>query len=169
MKLGIRPLPFLLVALLAMLPVAAQQSASYKLSDSVLNAGGHPSGGTVMTSAGAGLGSASFSADAGFGVCYPPPGEVGGLGFDDAVTLVWNPEKSVGGYNLYRDTLAGLSGSSYGNCLQRDLANETATDADPVPAGDGFFYLVTAENRLGEEGTWGADSAGAPRTGGVCP
>ena len=30
----------------------AQQSTSFKLEESTLNAGGHPSGGTVMTSAG---------------------------------------------------------------------------------------------------------------------
>lgn len=169
--------------LVAWLPSAAQQSASYKLSDSVFNAGGHPAGGAVMTSAsfkisldsigdgivGTGMTASSFAMDASFGVCYPPAGEVRGLRFSDASTLVWAPEKSTGDYNLYRDSLAGLSAGGYGNCLQQDLPDETAIDGAPVPAGDGFFYLVTAENLLGEEGTKGTDSGGMRRTGGVCP
>ena len=35
--------------------------------------------------------------------------------------------------------------------------------AAPVPAGNGYFYLVTARNRLWEEGTKGSSSAGAQR------
>jgi hypothetical protein len=34
---------------------------------------------------------------------------------------------------------------------------------------DGFFYLVTVENRLSEEGTKGFDSGGGERTGSACP
>ena len=74
----------------------------------------------------------------------------------------WDPDKSVGDYNLYRSTLGNVSGG--GSCLQQDIADETTTDNDPVPVGNGFFYLVTAENRLDEEGT-----KGPGRTGGVCP
>ncbi len=77
------------------------------------------------------------------------------MAFTDAQTLVWNPERSVGTYNLYRDLLSGLAGLGYGGCEQQELTGETATDSDAVPAGDGFFYLVTAENLLAEEGTKG--------------
>ena len=92
-----------------------------------------------------------------------------GLVFEDKDTLAWEPEKSVGDYNLYRDRVSDLAGLGYGTCEQWDLADETATDTDPVPAGDGFFYLVTAENRLDEEGTKGTDGAGTRRKGNVCP
>ncbi len=164
-----------LIALLAT-PLAAQQSANYKLSDHTFNAGGHPEGGTVLTSAsytvsldsvgdgvvGPGLGSLSYYMDGSFGACYPPPGEVRGLNFTDGQTMAWDPEKSVGVYNLYRDTLSNVIGG--GTCLQQNISDETATDSDPVPVDDGFFYLVTAKNRLGEEGT-----KGVGRSGGVCP
>ena len=77
------------------------------------------------------------------------------MAFTDAQTLVWNPERSVGTYNLYRDLLSGLAGLGYGGCEQQELTGEMATDSGAVPAGDGFFYLVTAENLLAEEGTKG--------------
>jgi hypothetical protein len=101
--------------------------------------------------------------DSGFPLTYPPPGEVRGLRFLDSETLVWNPEKSVGVYNLYRDLIGSLSGLGYGSCKEQDLASETATDSDPLPTDNGYFYLVTAENRLTEEGTKGFDGYGAER------
>ena len=168
---------FTLVAVLFALPALAQQSASYDLSEHTFNAGGHPADGTVLSSlsyrvtldalgdgvAGRNLVSASYRVDGSFVFGYPPPGEVHGLWFSDEQTLHWNPERSVGDYNLYRDLLSSLSGLSYGACEQHDLPDNTATDTDPVPGGDGHFYLVTAENRLEEEGTKGADSDGAER------
>jgi hypothetical protein len=173
-----------LIALATIGAAQAQESASFRLKEHVLNAGGSPAGGATPGSAsyrvsldalGEGvlprpMSSASFRLDGGFGAAYPPPGEVTGLRFLDETTLAWNPERSVGLYNLYRDLLGALSGSSAGACEQQGLAGETATDSDAVPVGDGYFYLVTAENRLGEEGTRGADSAGASRpTTGACP
>jgi hypothetical protein len=98
-----------------------------------------------------------------FAACYPPPGEVPDLRFSDDETLEWQPEKSVGHYNLYRDLVSNLSGLGYGECDQYDLPDESTTDTDPVSVGDGFFYLVTVENRLGEEGTKGRDSDGSER------
>jgi hypothetical protein len=164
-----------LVALLA-LPVAAQQSASYKLSEHVFNAGGDPAGFSVPASPSykisldsigegvvrSGLSSASYHMDGSFGGCYPPPGEVRGLRFYDAVTLIWDPEKSVGDYNLYRERMANVSGG--GVCLEQEIGQEKTSDAELPQLGDGFFYLVTAENRLGEEGT-----KGPGRAGDVCP
>jgi len=47
-------------------------------------------------------------------------------------------------------------------------ANST-TDGGPVSVGDGFFYLVTVVNRLGEEGGKGFRSDGTERLGTVCP
>jgi hypothetical protein len=163
--------------LLPALPAAGQASASYRLEEHVFNAGGHPKGGATLSSAsfrvtldsigegiaGGGMSSASYGMDGSFGSCFPPPGEVLNLRFADAQTLEWDPERSVGVYNLYRDQLGALSGLGFGRCEQQDLAGETATDTDLPPAADGFFYLVTAENGLGEEGTKGWDGLGAER------
>jgi len=105
----------------------------------------------------------SYRMGAGFASAYPPPGQVRGLRFTDGDTLRWDSEPSIGSYNLYRDLLSRLSSGGYGNCEQQDLTDETATDATVPPAADGYFYLVTAQNRLDEEGTLGEDSGGAER------
>lgn len=155
----------------------AQHSTSYNISDHTFNAAGHPDAGTVLASAsyrisfdvigdgavGLALSSASFKMGGSFAACYPPPGEVPDLRFGNDEMLEWKPEPSVGSYNLYRDLVSNLLDLDYGVCEQYDLSAETATDTDPVPPGDGFFYLVTAKNRLGEEGTKGSDSDGSDR------
>lgn len=161
----------------------AQESANFKLNEHVFNAGGVPRDGQVLTSTtfritlmsvGVGpeevsLTSVSFNMDSGFGSAYPPPGEVTGLRFTAPDTLEWDPEKSAGVYNLYRDTISNVAGLGFGNCQQQDLADPMAVDGDPVPADDGFFYLATVESRLAEEGTKGSLSDGAEREGTVCP
>ena len=164
-------------------PAAAQQSASFQLEEHTFNAGGNPNQGAILTSASfrfsldslgenavaIGLADTSFQLDSGFPAAYPPPDEVGSLLFSDATTLVWNIEGSVGSYSLYRDLLSNLSGLGYGSCEQEDIAGETTTDATLPGASDGFFYLVTAENKLAEEGTKGFDSSAAERLGTACP
>ncbi|HKQ63281.1 MAG TPA: hypothetical protein VJS92_18475 [Candidatus Polarisedimenticolaceae bacterium] len=164
-------------------PVLAQQSANYRLGPSTFNAGGHPAAGTVLGSSGyrvtldaigdglpgRSLAGASYSMEPGFVAPHRPPGEVLGLRFSSAQQLTWNAEPSVGSYNLYRGTLSTLAGLAYGSCLQTSLTFPATVDADPVPPGGGFFYLVTARNRLREEGTKGARSNGVKRAGNVCP
>lgn len=176
----------ILAALLgAGLPAAAIQSHSFRLDEYVFSAGGHPqTDGTILTSAGGSfemrldaigdafvdsLGSVQYSMDAGFVGLFPPPGEVLNLRFSDTVTLRWSPEKSVGVYNLYRDFVSELPMGGYGQCSQQNLPSATATDTDVSAAGTGFFYLVTAENRLAEHGTKGFASYGVERIGNICP
>jgi hypothetical protein len=175
--------------LLALLCVAglvgAQESASYKLKEHTLNEGGNPDGGVVLESASykltldaigdsvaeAGtLSSTNYKGEAGFVPPYPPPEEVLNLLFTDEQTLVWDPEKSVGAYKLFRGLLTDLPAADYGDCTQR-LSVNTAMDASTPPAGETYFYLVTAENRLEEEGTMGEDSTPAerPNTSPPCP
>jgi hypothetical protein len=48
-------------------------------------------------------------------------------------------------------------------CLQSGLLVGSAADIQSPPAGSGFFYLATARNRLGEEGTKGFASSGTRR------
>lgn len=175
---------FVLLAGLMAAPALAQQSPSYTLEEFVLNAGGHPKDGAILASAsfhvrldavgdaiaGPGLSGPSLRVDGGFVGAYPPPGEVLGLRFIDSATLLWRPERSIGVYNLYRDLLSALSGGNYGTCRQYDLAAETAIETGAPPTGNGWFYLVTAENRLREEGTKGRSSAGTERSNPLpCP
>jgi hypothetical protein len=168
---------FLLAGLVLCATAAAQESASFKLDEYVFNAGGHPEAGTILTSPGfritldalgdgisaMDLASPSFRLDVGFAASYPPPGEVVGLVLLDEVHLSWNAEPSVGTYNMYRDLMSQLLGLGFGACEQQDLVTTTTIDNDPVPAGDGFFYLITAENRLAEEGTKGFRTGGSER------
>ena len=121
-----------------------------------------------------GLASSSFGMDVGFDAAYRPPGEVAAacgtgvehcLRFTDPQTLIWPGERSAGVYNLYRDDTS----DGFGHCEQQDLADTTATDAATPTSGTSFFYLVTVENRLGEEGTKGFGSNTSERLGAVCP
>ena len=167
----------LAVALQAMGTIAtAQTSASYKLVESTFNNGGDPANGAFAASASyrikldaigdaitmTGLSSASHGMDGGFVSAYPPPGEVRADRWTSKTTQSWDPEKSVGAYQVYRDLLSALPGS-FGACLQSSLPAETATDAAIPAAGTAWFYLVTARNRLGEEGSKGFRSSGVER------
>jgi hypothetical protein len=179
-----RPLLIPLVLLLVF-PAFAQESASYQLTEHTFNAGGNPAGGTVLTStnyqitldaigdpvASRNLSSGSYQMEGGFVAAYPPPGEVLGVSFTDPITLSWDPEKSVGDYNLYRDLMSNLSGLGFGVCEQQEIQDSTTLvdDTHELETGEGYFYLVTAENRLDEEGTKGFSYDGPEREGTVCP
>jgi|SRR5262245_797048 len=155
---------------------AAQTSASHKLTEFTFNAGGDPLAGSFAASASyrirldavgdglvaAGLSSAGFRLGAGFVGDYPPPREVTHLVWTDSQTLVWDPEPSVGSYDIYRGLISTLPGP-FGTCLQPAIVSETWTDATVPSTGTGWFYLVTARNRLSEEGTKGFQSSGAER------
>jgi len=170
--------PFGLGLALALSPAAqAAESASYKLNEFVFNAGGNPLGGAVPASAsqkitldaigegvaGGTSSSASFLLDSGFVSAYPPPGEVRHLLFSNKTTLAWDPEKSVGKYNLYRDLISTLPGG-FGVCESpSEILTETTTDTDLPSVSTTYFYLVTADNRLDEEGTKGFRSNGTER------
>ncbi len=164
-------------------PALAQQSPSFRLTEWVLNGGGDPAQGTYASSAsyrikldaigeaviGRGLASATYHSDGGFVPDYPPPGEVLTVRFSSKTVLQWSPERSVGTYDVYRDPVGSLP-VSFGSCFQGGLTAETATDASTPPAGVAWFYLVTAENRLLEEGTKGYRSSGAERPNSApCP
>jgi hypothetical protein len=165
-----------LAAAASVLPASAQQSVNFRLTEWTINAGGDPlngsSAGSVSwrvsldalgdTVLGVGQTSVSYRMDVGFVDVYAPPGEVRNQLFSDVSTMIWDPERSAGAYEVYRGLLSGLPGG-YGACFQSSLASATATDAGTPPPGSGWFYLVTAKNRLGEEGTKGSDSSGNAR------
>jgi len=178
---------FLVVATILgmVLPGAAlaQSSPSFKVAESGFSSGGHPAAGASPSSAGfelslGSIGDAaspqlvsgpSFRVEGGFVAAYAPPGEVLQLRTPTKTTLQWNADRSAGNYQLYRDGLTELPGSGYGLCLIQNLTGTTATDTNVPTRGRGYFYLVTAENRLGEEGIKGFDSQNNERKGNVCP
>ncbi|HET8947434.1 MAG TPA: hypothetical protein VFQ07_10660 [Candidatus Polarisedimenticolia bacterium] len=161
-------------------PALAQSSASYRLQETSLNNGGDPRNGAALTSAHfhirldalgdaalrSGLASASFHVEEGFVGRYAPPGEVAGLLLTDTpahvTTLQWNPEPRADRYEVYRDLLSSQPGT-YGVCFAGDLAVPVSTDASLPAPGTGYFYLVTARNRLREEGSKGFTSTGQVR------
>jgi hypothetical protein len=153
---------------------SAQQSPSYQITESTFNAGGHPDGGIVLTSASFQMSpdaigqsvaagtvtSASFAMGGGFVASFPPATDVSGLHFTNAVTLAWDADGSVGDYCLYRGTVSNPFDPNYGSCVPPAISGETTTDSTtPSNPGDVLFYLVTARNRLKEEGTKGAGRA----------
>ena len=171
----------LLLATLAL----GQQSPSYKLSESTLNNGGDPRAGSFASSAsyrikldalgqgivGANLSGLSFRLDSGFVAAYPPPGEVLGLRFTPPghSTLAWDPERSAGSFNVYRALVSTLPGT-FGACLQSGIGGASTTDSGNPSSGAAYFYLVTAKNRLAEEGTKGYRSSGIERSNAApCP
>ncbi len=159
----------------------AQSSASFRLGEHAINAGGNPAAGVVLSSpsfrltldslgdavSAGGLASASFGLDACFSAAYAPPREVQGFDAADADTLVWDPERAAGTYNLYRDLIGGLP--AFGACHLEAITGTAADDPAVPPPGDAFFYLVTVESRLAEEGTKGFGSDGTERLGTMCP
>lgn len=173
-----RRLAILTLAVLASLaPVRAQESTSFTLNEHVFNSGGRPSQGTVATSAAfrmtvdalgdgvfpAVLSGASFAVSGGFVLAYPPPQEVTNLRFTDGTTAVWDPEPSVGEYQLYRGGVDQVDDGTYGSCLASSIGVPQALDAGVPTEGGAFFYLVTARNLLDEEGTKGVTSADVER------
>ena len=157
---------------------AAQEGARFHLREHARNAGGSPVGGTVLTSARfrlnpSAIGDAAvqhalaggrFRGDGGFAATYPAPGEVLGIRFaGDGETLSWDAERSAGHYNVYRDLVGELPALGFGACHESSVADTSTIDPELPAVGTGFFYLVTAANRLQEEGTKGHSSTGAER------
>jgi hypothetical protein len=166
-----------ILMLLASAPALSQSSSSYQLESTAFNAGGNPNKGMVLTSAtyritldaigdgvvGGGLTSPSFQVDGSFAASYRPPGEVQGVQFKVKDTMRWQPEPSAGTYAVYRSALTTLPAGDTGSCFATDVVLP-ATPVPDLPApGTGYFFLVTARNRLEEEGTKGYRSNGAER------
>ena len=176
-----RRLLFSFLVLACATSVLAQSSANYQIEQPTLNNGGNPSpvlsspnfqvtmdalgNGLALT----GLASPSYGMDAGFATDYRPPGEVQNLRFTSKTAFGWNPEPSVGTYRVYRGLVSDLS-SGYGTCFSQGLNTPQGSDTGVPSLGQAVFYLITAENRIAEEGTMGNNSAGTPRLNATpCP
>jgi hypothetical protein len=175
----IRTIPLLaLVLATASLDAASQTSVSYKLTEHILNEGGQPSQEGVMVSssfklsldalgeavAAPALTSAAYHLAGGFVDAYLPPGEVTSIRLlSDHQTLEWDWDPASTAYNVYRDLVSTLAGE-FGKCAVSRVTTNSWTDPTPPAAGTGYFYLVTGENRLWQEGTKGYRSSGLERS-----
>jgi hypothetical protein len=95
--------------------------------------------------------------------------EVSGLLLEGAepTLLSWDGQGTGLRYDIVTGTLAALladQGSVNGECLENDVAGESGSDSRQNPAaGEGFYYLVRAENVCGSGG-YGTSTAGGDRT-----
>ena len=164
----------LIAGLLGIPDARAQSSASYSLEELSLNSGGSPNNGVVLSStsfrithgtlgeslAPVQLEGATLVVEGGFVSLNPPPGEVTNLRFEDETTLAWDSQPAAE-YEVYRGPLDSLPGT-FGTCFANAVLGESAIDTtEPMPGG-GYFYLVTARNRLLEESLKGYGSDGTP-------
>ena len=86
------------------------------------------------------------------------------LVFTSRTDLAWE-DRSVNhaeSFNLYRGDIAGLPLGDSGSCLGT-IPSNGYTDLDEPGYGEGWFYLVTGRNALGE-GSMGKNSLGQDRT-----
>ena len=175
-----RPSRSLLVAAFVLsLPgsILAQSSATYRLAETVFNAGGRPVQGVVSSStsyrlsldaigesiAGQTLDGASYRLDSGIASTNRPPGEVDDLQMlADLQTLTWSWEPASMEFNIYSGPLNTLP-AGHGTCAASRVAGTTWADATLPAPRSVIFYLVTGENRLRQEGTMGYASSGAER------
>jgi len=177
MRTGAMVIGLVVLVVVAAVPCAAQTSASYKMTEHAFNAAGNPLQGGVPGSASyhmsldavgdaalnKELTSTSYRSEGGFVQGFEPAEEVRNIRFKDKTTLSWTPEESIGVYNVYRGYLPDLQYGDAGTCFAPGLAAEQATDTATPTTKAGYFYLVTAENRLAEEGTMGSASSGLER------
>jgi hypothetical protein len=86
------------------------------------------------------------------------PGDVENLQWTDKETMVWNVETSADQYHVYQGSLDTLGYDNFGTCADGtdpDLFDtELSVTAIPAP-GTGWFWVITAEDLAGSEGTLG--------------
>jgi hypothetical protein len=101
------------------------------------------------------------------------PGEVQNLRWElDDFRLVWDVEPSAVEYHIYRDLVSTLGFTSFGTCrddLDTGRTDTELDDAEDPAAGTSFYYLVTAEDGSGEEGTLGYGTRAERSNFSACP
>jgi N-acetylneuraminic acid mutarotase len=80
-----------------------------------------------------------------------------------AVRLSWSAMGSADAYSLSRGLLTSLPTGDYGACLVDGLVSPSYEDGALPGAGEGFVYLVQAQNDDCGLGALGPDSTGAER------
>ena len=92
------------------------------------------------------------------------PGTFAPLMFASRDNFVWEDGTAnhADSFNLYRGDISGLPLGDSGSCLGT-IPTNAYTDPDEPAYGNGWFYLVTGRNALGE-GSMGKNSLGQDRT-----
>ena len=83
--------------------------------------------------------------------------------------VTWNAAARAEAHDVQRGSLAGLAVGDYGACIASQVPGLAYDDADAPAIGQGFAYLVRGhDSGCGGGGSFGTDSAGAPRPS-ACP
>ncbi|MEM7246552.1 MAG: hypothetical protein AAF533_14465 [Acidobacteriota bacterium] len=152
-----------------------QVSSGYRQLEQDLSSGGPSTGTSTLSStsfqvtlevAGTGrsgqlLSSPSHRVGDGLTWAAVPPSEVSELRCT-LDGLRWDLAPYGDTYTLRRGLLSELA-DGYGDALAWDIVGSRSDDDTLPPPGDGFFYLIGATSRLGEEGPLGRDSRGVSR------
>jgi N-acetylneuraminic acid mutarotase len=78
--------------------------------------------------------------------------------------LTWSAAEDTDAYAVTRGDLASKGVGQYGTCLSNEVYATTFDDPVVPAAGQGFFYLVQAQNLDCGAGSLGTDSEEVPRT-----
>ena len=100
------------------------------------------------------------------------PGVVTHLRWTTKTRLAWDAEPAASEYHVYRDSLSSLSYTRFGECQDEfdpNRTDEQLDDFDEPTPGTGFFYLITAEDALGAEGSLGDATCTERSLFGPCP
>jgi hypothetical protein len=77
--------------------------------------------------------------------------------------LSWSTVSGGDSYQISRGALGAWGSGDYGSCLTQGLFQTTYSDADVPAPGEGFFYLVSAQNLDCGIGSLGASASEAER------
>ncbi len=86
------------------------------------------------------------------------PGAVTGLEWTDEESLLWQEEPSAALYHVYRGLISNIGYAHFGVCadgLDSVLTDESLGEPSVPPAGEIYFYVVSAESLAGAEGSLG--------------
>jgi uncharacterized protein (DUF1800 family) len=92
-----------------------------------------------------------------------PPGEVSRVYLSPSSQIIWSPVTGATDYNVYRGLVSSRLRGDGAECHGDELTTNSLKSPGNPPAGDAFYYLVTAESNAGGEGTAGAGTGGAAR------
>ncbi len=102
------------------------------------------------------------------------PAEVVGLvaaKSGSSIVLSWSPNATSDSYAISRALISGTGPGHYGACFQQGITGTSVADGTVPPPGDGFAYLVQAQNYdcgLGSLGLRSDESARVNTDAGAC-
>jgi len=100
------------------------------------------------------------------------PAEVSNLRWSDAQTLIWDAVVPVADYHVYRDSISTLGYDAFGTCrndLDADRTDTELVDTEVPPPGITLYYLITADDGGGNEGTLGFATCAERSNFTACP